>query len=122
LRLTVTGAQIRSALENGFSALPQTAGRFPQISGMTVDIDPTRPPGSRVLSVTVGGVPLDPKKEYTLATNDYMARGGAGYDEFRTAPRLVPDDDAPLLANAVMNYLRALGTVRAVGSGRIVVK
>ncbi len=67
-------------------------------------------------------MPLDPKKEYTVATNDFMGRGGDGYVQFHNAPRLVPDDDAPLLANAVMAYLRGLGTVRSLAGGRIVVK
>jgi len=32
--------------------------------------------------VTVGGQPIDPAKTYTLATNDFMAGGGDGYDMF----------------------------------------
>ena len=88
---------------------------------MTVEIDPSRPVGNRVLSVMVSGAPLDPKKEYTVATNDFMARGGDGYVQFKDAPRLVADDDAPLLANAVMAYLRGLGTIHSIAGGRIVV-
>jgi 2',3'-cyclic-nucleotide 2'-phosphodiesterase (5'-nucleotidase family) len=35
--------------------------------------------GSRVLSIAVGGAPLDPDKFYRVAVNDFMARGGDGY-------------------------------------------
>jgi hypothetical protein len=51
-----------------------------------------------------------------------MARGGDGYTQFKDAPRLIPDDDAPLLANAVMVYVRRLGTINAMPMNRIVKK
>ncbi len=47
--LDVKGSELRSRIENGLSRLPDAAGRFPQVSGMTVEFDPQRPAGSRVL-------------------------------------------------------------------------
>jgi 5'-nucleotidase / UDP-sugar diphosphatase len=41
---------------------------------------------------------------------------------FRNAPRLLPETDAPLLANEVMFYIRKLGTVKTGVGGRIVLK
>ncbi|MGZ5804836.1 MAG: bifunctional metallophosphatase/5'-nucleotidase [Xanthobacteraceae bacterium] len=122
IRLEVTGADLRAALENGFSNLPQTAGRFPQVSGLTIEVDPARPAGSRIVSINAGGAPLDDTKTYSVATNDFMARGGDGYVQFRDARRVLSDDDAPILANAVMTYIQRLGTVRAPADMRIVVK
>jgi len=120
VRLSLTGAQLRAALENGFSGLPSPAGRFPQVSGLQIEVDASRPAGSRVVSIKVDGQPLDDNKLYTVATNDFMARGGDGYTQFRDAPRLVPDDDAPLLSNAVMVYVRRLGTINEMPLDRIV--
>jgi len=54
--LEITGKDILAALENGFSQVADAAGRFPQISGMTVEVDLTRPAGSRVLGAKVGDV------------------------------------------------------------------
>ena len=51
-----------------------------------------------------------------------MARGGDGYVQFPAARRLLPDDDAPLLANAVIAYIRRAGTLHAPASDRIIVK
>ena len=62
------------------------------------------------------------RKIYRVATNDFMARGGDGYTMFVDAPRLLPDPDAPLLANEVMDYIRKLGTVKTGVEGRIVLK
>ena len=46
--IEISGAELRRAIENGLSLLPNPAGRFPQVSGLTVEADPSRPAGSRV--------------------------------------------------------------------------
>ena len=38
--------------------------------------DPKAPRGERILSVEVGGAPLDPERTYLLATTDFMVRPG----------------------------------------------
>jgi 2',3'-cyclic-nucleotide 2'-phosphodiesterase (5'-nucleotidase family) len=116
------GRALTAAIENGLSALPQAHGKFLQVSGLTIEADLRRPPGSRVIAVKVGGAPLAPERTYRIAIPDFLARGGDGYESFRTARRIMPDDDAPLLANEVMVHLRRLGTVHAAVEGRIVLK
>ena len=123
MTLDVTAARCARRIENGLSLLPNAAGRFPQVSGLAIEFDPRRPAGKRVLSIKVGGAPLDPDKTYRIATNDFLARGGDGYVDVRRQPEpLMPIDDTPLLANEVMVYLRKLGTVRTGVEGRIVRK
>jgi 5'-nucleotidase/UDP-sugar diphosphatase len=124
-RLTVieiSGADLTRAIENGLSQLPSPAGRFPQVSGLTIEADASKPPGNRVTSIKVGAEPLDDAKTYRVATNDFMSRGGDGYTVFRNAAQLLPDNDSPLLVNEVMVYIRQLGTVRTGVAGRIVFK
>jgi 2',3'-cyclic-nucleotide 2'-phosphodiesterase (5'-nucleotidase family) len=120
--LDIKGAALCEAIENGLSRLPAPAGRFPQVSGITVEYDSRRPAGSRVLSIKVGDAPLDPDKTYRLATNNFMARGGDGYASFAAVEPLVPLDDSPLLANEVIVYLSEIGTVRSVVDGRLSAK
>ena len=120
--IDITGAELKRALENGLAQLPNTAGRFPQVSGLTIEVDPKRPAGSRIVSIKVGDAPLDEGKTYRVATNDFLARGGDGYTAFRDAKAVLPPDDSPLLANEVMAYVRQLGTVRTGVDGRIVVR
>jgi 2',3'-cyclic-nucleotide 2'-phosphodiesterase (5'-nucleotidase family) len=120
--IEITGAALRQAVENGLSQLPAASGRFPQVSGMTVEADASRPRGSRVIAVNVGDAPLEDAKRYRVATNDFMARGGDGYATFAGAPQVLPDVDAPLLANAVMDYIKEIGTVRVNSAGRIVLR
>ena len=120
--IDITGAELKRALENGLSALPNVGGRFPQVSGLTIEADPRRPAGSRILSIKVGDAPLDERKTYRVATNDFLARGGDGYTAFRDARPLLPAGNSPLLANDVMAYVRRLGTVRTGVDGRIVLR
>jgi 2',3'-cyclic-nucleotide 2'-phosphodiesterase (5'-nucleotidase family) len=120
--LEVPGADIKAAIENGLARLPSPAGGFPQVSGLRIVADISRPPGSRVTSILVDGKPLDEKRIYTVATNDFMSRGGDGYTMFVNDTRLLPDPDGPLLANDVMVYIRRIGTVKTGVEGRIVLK
>ena len=117
--IEIRGRDLRSALENGLSRLADAAGRFPQVSGMTIQFDPRLPPGKRIKSIRIGGKPLDPNRIYRIATNDFLARGSDGYDTFGKARSLLPADDSPLLANEVMSYLQKLGTVQTGIQGRI---
>jgi 2',3'-cyclic-nucleotide 2'-phosphodiesterase (5'-nucleotidase family) len=117
--LRVSGAQLMAALENGVSQIEQEAGRFPQVSGMTVTYDIASPPGNRIRQVVVRGRPLDPGATYTLSTIDFMANGGDGYDVFKDAAVLVPASQGPLQTAMLLDYLSAQGTVSPAIEGRI---
>ncbi len=115
--LSVTGAELKGAMEVGLSSL-DWAGRFPQIAGMTVTFDPERTAGGRVVELQVGGVPLDPQATYTVATNDFLANGGDGYLMLTGESRRI--GAGPLVAQVVIDYLQAVGTVAPAVEGRLV--
>ncbi|MBI5838094.1 MAG: bifunctional metallophosphatase/5'-nucleotidase [Candidatus Eisenbacteria bacterium] len=58
------------------------------ISGATAKYDPTRPAGQRIVSIEVGGAPLDTAKTYTVAMTNFLAEGNSGL----TVMREVPED------------------------------
>lgn len=103
------GAALLAALENGVSQVEDKAGRFPQVSGLRFAYDPSKPAGSRVVSVEIGGEPLDPARTYRVATNDYMLGGGDGYDMLAGGRVVIDASGATLMATTVMNYITALG-------------
>ncbi len=105
--LAVRGSDLRAALENGVSRVQDYEGRFPQVSGMSFVFDPKAPAGHRIVEVKVGGAPLDSKKTYKLATNDYVATGGDGYAMFRKAKVLIDASSAKLVTTETMDYIRA---------------
>jgi 2',3'-cyclic-nucleotide 2'-phosphodiesterase (5'-nucleotidase family) len=119
VKLQVTGKDIVAALENGLSQVEEGAGRFPQVSGLTVKADLRRPPGSRVFSVAVNGAPIEEGKTYTLATNDFMAAGGDGYTVFKSGKPLINAVDAKLMASAVIDYIEAKKEIAPKVEGRI---
>ena len=119
ISIEVTGADIVAALENGFSAIEDVSGRFPHVSGMTVTYDPEAEPGSRVVDVMVGGEQISPDAVYTLATNDFMARGGDGYEMFAGAPRVIDELAGRLMAGQVMDYVAQRETIAPEVEGRI---
>jgi 2',3'-cyclic-nucleotide 2'-phosphodiesterase (5'-nucleotidase family) len=118
----LTGADVLAALENGFSQMESGAGRFPQVSGLVIDVDPSKAAGARVTSVMVNGEPLDPAKTYKVATNDYMLTGGDGYTAFTNGKVLIDASTAKLMASDVIDYISAAKNVEANVEGRINIK
>ncbi len=118
----ITGRDIKDALENGVSQFEQRAGRFPQVSGLVVEVDGKAAPGSRITRVLVNGQPLDPEKRYTVATNNFMAQGGDGYAALTRGRTLIGVTDGRLMANEVMIHARRLGTINVRAEGRIVIR
>lgn len=119
IMIELTGAEVLAALENGFSRVEDVSGRFPQVSGIMVEADLTQDAGNRVTSVMVGDAALDINATYTVATNDFMGRGGDGYTMFADAPRVVREEDAKLMANDVMVFVREMGEFAPALDGRI---
>ncbi|RMD92055.1 MAG: bifunctional metallophosphatase/5'-nucleotidase [Alphaproteobacteria bacterium] len=115
----ITGGQILDALENGFSRVEEGAGRFPQVSGLTVVWDPSAEPGSRVVEVKVNGAPLDLNKVYRVATNDYMLAGGDGYAALGGGRVVIDKGNGNLMANDVIDYIAKMGKVTQTVEGRI---
>jgi len=82
----LTGQQILDTLEYATGAYPLAEGMFPHVAGMTFVIDMSAEAGSRVTDLEIGGVPVDLEAVYSVATNDFLAAGGDGYELFATTP------------------------------------
>jgi len=117
VEIEVTGRELLSALENGVSLAGEKAGRFPHVSGITFVFDPTGPVGSRVSDVKIGGVPLDPKARYSLATTDFLVKKGEidGYTMLRKEIR----KSGGSLNEAIRRRIEENGKICAVLDGRI---
>jgi 5'-nucleotidase len=117
--LTLTGAQIRAALEHGVATWSENKGQFLHVSrGMSYTFDLTRPAGSRVTAVTLDGQPISDTQTYKVATNNFTAGGGDGFTMFKGAPSL---STGTLDVDILVNYLKAHPNINAQPEGRIVV-
>ena len=121
VKVAVRGAALRQALENGVSQWQQVGGRFPQVSNIAFSFNPDRPVGSRVLEVRVAGQPLDDGALYTVATNDFMQRGGDGYSMLAAGQVLISPSGGPLMATAVIEAVQRARTISPRVEGRITI-
>ncbi|HZG52078.1 MAG TPA: bifunctional UDP-sugar hydrolase/5'-nucleotidase [Pyrinomonadaceae bacterium] len=121
VKIEVTGATLRAALEHGVSRIREEreAGLFPQVSGLRFTYDGRLAPGARVTSVTVGDAPLDPAKTYTLAVNTYVLGGGDGYTMFKDARLLLKPEEAQVEPAMLMNTISAAAEIAPTVDGRI---
>ena len=118
-KVALPGRVILAALNHGVSKLPQTAGQFPQISGLTMRVDVAAAEGDRVRDVRVGGVALDPERTYTIAIADFMLNGGDGYTMFAGQRVLTSPEAGDLLVIALEKYIVAKREVAPEVEGRI---
>lgn len=121
--MTVTGAQVKEALENGVSQVETVAGRFPQVGGMRYSWDPAQAPGSRVTGVQVsdgqgGYAALDPNASYRLVVNNFIATGGDGYAVLNSGTDVL--NTGFLDSDVLAEYIAANSPVNAQVEGRIV--
>lgn len=124
----VTGRTIWAAIEHGLGG-----DRPPDVSGMRVVYDSTRPAGSRAVSITLDGDPLPcpvpalpcdaaPRgapilpddTRYSIVVGDYVALGGDGYDMFTGLGA-----SGALEADVLIEHLERLGTIEPRVDGRM---
>jgi 2',3'-cyclic-nucleotide 2'-phosphodiesterase (5'-nucleotidase family) len=101
--LTMTGAQLRGLLESMLSKSEPDD----HVSGLTIIYDPSKPKGSRIVSVTMAdGTPLSDARTYSVILNDFLATGGEGYNAAGRATASSPLNIVDL--DAFIDYLQSL--------------
>lgn len=114
---TMTGAQIRSLLEQQFAGCSgQTTNRMLQVSsGFSYELSATALPATptpeqcaaKIGAITLGGTPIDPAASYRVTMNSFLATGGDGFTVFNsgTDPLGGAQD-----IDALIEYFEAAGT------------
>ncbi len=88
--MDATGAELKAAFEVSVKNAPEENGGFLHVSGGRVTYDSSKPVGQRVVSIELlnedgGYTAIEDDKTYTVATNAFTAKGGDGFDMFKTA-------------------------------------
>ncbi|WP_420403436.1 bifunctional metallophosphatase/5'-nucleotidase [Nisaea sp.] len=117
--MRLKGSDLKAALENGVSKVEEGAGRFPHVSGLSFAYSGSKPAGSRVSDILVGGLPLDLGKVYVVAVNDFVARGGDGYASLENGEPIVDASSARLMASQVIEFIQAGDGVTTEVEGRV---
>ena len=119
--IDITGEQLILALENGFSQIEEIKGRFPHVSGMQVEYDPRKPVGERLVSVKVAGLAVVPQQTYRLATRQFIATGGDGFDMFGDLEPLRYDGQASrLIADILIDAIQQQKQIAPQNEGRLI--
>ena len=121
--IEATGQQILDALELGARSTPDEVGGFLQVSGISYEIDTTVPStvvtdenamfvkvagARRVVNVKVGGVPIDPKKTYTVASTTYiLTQQGDGFTMFDGCKEVTKESLVD--TEVIQKYIEKLG-------------
>jgi 2',3'-cyclic-nucleotide 2'-phosphodiesterase (5'-nucleotidase family) len=77
--MSLTGAEVRQAMERSVQLYPQSNTSFLQVSGLDVSFKKNGLPNERVTGITTSGGPIQDGKTYTVAMPGNLARGGLGY-------------------------------------------
>ena len=141
--IKATGQQVLDSLEWGVHTIPDEFGGFPQVSGISFEVDTSVKSGCqeddsgmltgiegerRIKNVLVDGKPIDPKATYTVAGVDYcLLDNGDGYTAFNGAEMVEYSEktDAQVTFEYIQNKLGGVvGSTYAdpYGQGRIVIK
>jgi 5'-nucleotidase len=121
LVLSLSGAQLREALEHGLDrrVVNGQSGAMPHVSGLRIVYDPTRPRGSRIVELSAGGQPVTAESRHRLATTNYLAGGGDGYAVLKGLPVLRPAEGSPLETEVVMQAMERAGSIAPQTDGRL---
>lgn len=122
VKLEVTGELLKRVLEHGVARSAEDAepGRFPQVSGLRFTFDTTKPPGSRIVSVTVNGNPLDENRKYTFATSAFVGiDGGDGYGMLKEAQILIPPEQGQIDSEILRKVITLRKVIAPKTDGRI---
>ena len=123
----MTGAQVRDYLEYSakyFTASAPGAAVDPAsltnadgtpdynydiMTGVSYDIDISRPVGDRIRNLSYDGAPVDPAQRFAVATNNYRQSGGGNFPHISTAPVLVNQQTE--IRQLLIDYVVAQGEV-----------
>ena len=121
IKIEVTGATLRAALEHGVSRSAEDAepGRFPQVSGIKFSFDAGRPAGQRVVDVKVNGQPLSETRKYSMAITTFLSDGGDGYAVLKNQTVLLTPDQLPFDFEALRRFIATSRAIAPKVEGRV---
>ncbi|MCC9196548.1 5'-nucleotidase C-terminal domain-containing protein [Arthrobacter sp. zg-Y820] len=123
----MTGAEVKEYLEYSAKYFAQTAPDSPvdpetltnaggtpdynydMMSGVSYDIDISRPVGERILNLSYNGAPVEPGQRFAVATNNYRQSGGGNFPHIATAPVLLNQQTE--IRQLLIDFVVAQGTV-----------
>jgi 2',3'-cyclic-nucleotide 2'-phosphodiesterase (5'-nucleotidase family) len=111
IMITLSGTQLRSAIEHGLSGIAQLIGVYLQVSGLEIVYDSNKPVGNRVISLKHKNNNIDPNTLYTIALSDYLAKGGDGFTMLKKHQPSNSKQHNNLLSDVITHYIEEHKTI-----------
>lgn len=118
--VSLSGAELREALERSVSRAPQPNAAFLQVSGVVMTYDPERPRNSRTVNLSISGEDVQATRDYEVAVPLSLAKGGSGYFTIFGEDDIVRTGSDEM-AEAIVRFADRHETVSYTGQGRITV-
>ena len=122
----MSAEEIKALFEYSVAELPEAAGRFLQVAGISVTYNSTLPAGSRVQSISIGGEQIVSNGEavsankYSGVTNSFLAGGGDGYAVLRDIPNTRKIGSGYSYAQGFEIYLQNNSPIASPVGGRLI--
>lgn len=99
----LSGTVIKEMLEIGANAYPEPFGGFLHSAGIKYTLDATKPKYSRISNIYIAEKLIDFDKKYIVATTDFLAAGGDGYNLLIEAP---VKQEYGTMDSIIINYIK----------------
>lgn len=102
--MSLTGAQVQQVLDLDASYGGRAGGSL-HIAGVTYEVQ-----DGKAVNVKIGSVSLDESKTYKIATNNFLAAGGDGYEMLKSGSDIY--DTGTILNALFSDYIKKVGVVK----------
>jgi 5'-nucleotidase len=124
ITMTLTGAQIEALLERQFTGCPnnQPVNRILQVSeGFSYAWNPEASPCDKVdpSTIRLNGAPIDPKADYRITVNNFLADGGDKFGIFKNGSNRLA---GILDIDALVNYFKTHSPISPTTRNRILAR
>lgn len=113
----IKGVDLLKAIEHSLSRFPDAEGIFPQVGGIKIIFDIDNIAQNKVLKVLINHKLLDKEKYYLVATNDFLADGGDGFEMFKKAETI---QQGERLDQIFIRYIQEKEIIDSKVDGRII--
>jgi 2',3'-cyclic-nucleotide 2'-phosphodiesterase (5'-nucleotidase family) len=101
--MELTGNQVQELLDFNVSLGPHSGGTL-HLAGISCEVK-----DGTAANIRIGGVPLDESRTYKIATNNFLAAGGDGYEMLKQGQNIY--DTGTGVNSLLVRYIERVGTI-----------
>jgi len=102
--MELTAAQVQELLDYNVSLGRQSGGTL-HLAGVAYETE-----DSSAVNIRIGGEAIDPLKTYKIATNNFLAAGGDGYEILKDGKDVY--DTGTLVNDVLVRYVKKMGVIK----------